>query len=46
MRFYWYWYQHLLLGFGTLAILYYIKWHILDGDDILLSLIKFCRRKR
>ena len=46
MWFYWYWYQHVIIGLVTLAIMNYIQYKILDGSDILLSIIKYFREKK
>jgi len=46
MWFYWFWYEHVLLGLATIAVMYYIKYRILGGKDILLSLIKYIKAKR
>lgn len=36
----WYWYELVLVGLATLAILYYIQFYLLNGSDILLYCIK------
>jgi hypothetical protein len=41
-----YWYEHVLIGLATLAFMYFIKFYILDGDDILLTLIRYVRSKK
>ncbi len=46
MWFYWYWYEHVILGVATMFIMYYIKFYLLDGEDILLSLIKYIKGKK
>lgn len=46
MWFYWYWYEHVIIGIATWCIMYYIKFHVLDGEDILLSLIKYIKGKK
>lgn len=46
MCFYWYWYEHVILGLATIGIMYYIKWYVLDGEDLLLSLIDYLRKKK
>lgn len=45
MWFYWYWYEHVILGLITLTVMYYIKWYILKGEDILLSIISYFKGK-
>lgn len=46
MWFYWYWYEHVLIGIATLLFMYYIKFYVLDGDDIVLSLIKYVKGRK
>ena len=46
MRFYLLWYEHVILGLATCAVLYYVKYFIFDGEDILLSIIALFRRKK
>jgi hypothetical protein len=36
----WYWYELVLMGLITHAVMYVIKFHVLDGSDILLYFIK------
>lgn len=45
MWFYWYWYQHVMIGLATAAVMYFIKFYLLDGEDILLSLIAYFKGK-
>jgi len=46
MWFYWYWYEHVAIGLATCAVMYSVKYHLLGGEDILLSLISYIRGKR
>lgn len=43
---YWYWYEHAFIGIATLLLIYFIKFYILDGEDILLSIITYFRKKK
>lgn len=46
MWFYWYWYQYVIIGLTTLTIMYYIKWDLLEGEDILLSIIAYFKGEK
>jgi len=45
MWFYWYWYEHVIIFLATAGLLYHIKYNVLKGEDILLSIIKYFKEK-
>ncbi len=36
-----YWYEHVGMGLIVLCVLHYIRFYLLDGDDIVLRLIDY-----
>lgn len=41
-----YWYEQVLIGLMTWGFLYYIKWELLDGADIFISLLRYLREQK